>query len=133
VAGSSPAAGSTITAIGRFLFTALLVNPSRFEQPRQYAFILLYLRRLNIPMEENRQVQEKNQKQLMLSKTFGFAVEFGFVIALPLIAFIYAGKYLDSRYHTKYFALLGVLFALFLSTSWLYRRMKSIFEDLKRK
>ncbi len=63
---------------------------------------------------------------------FGFASEFGFVIALPIIGLGLLGKWMDSRYGTKYFVLVGILLAIFVTTVWIARRLKGIMEDLKK-
>ena len=77
--------------------------------------------------------QKDANKQVTMMKTLGFATEFGFIIALPLVAFLFLGKYLDNKYQTEYFALIGILLALTLSTTWLYRKIRSILNDLRKK
>jgi hypothetical protein len=72
-------------------------------------------------------------KQVTMMKTVGFAMEFGFIIALPLIAFLFLGKYFDNKYQKEYFSLIGILLALTLSTTWLYRKIRNILNDLKKK
>ncbi len=77
---------------------------------------------------------EKDQKQRSLYlKTFSLAVEFGFIIALPLLVFAYLGKWLDAKYHNKLFLLGAILLALTSSITWLYRRVKEILKDLRNK
>lgn len=68
----------------------------------------------------------------------GFAFEMGYIIALPLILLLLAGKYLDLRYHTSpVFKISGLILALVASTTWLYRRfveiIKSTSKDNSRK
>ena len=60
------------------------------------------------------------------------AFEFGFIIALPLVAFGLLGKYLDGKLGTNYIALIGILLAIIASTVWLSKRIKSILEDLRK-
>lgn len=71
--------------------------------------------------------------QITFLKTFHLAAEFGFIIALPLIVFGYAGKYLAAKYHSKLFLLAAILLALLFSVSWLYFKIKQIITDLKNK
>ncbi len=84
-------------------------------------------------MDDNELKPSSSEKQVNNMKILGFASEFGFIIALPLVAFIFLGKYLDNRFSTKYFTLIGVLLALTLSVSWLYKRIKLILENFRKK
>ena len=84
-------------------------------------------------MDENEPKASSSQKQVNNLKILGFASEFGFIIALPLVAFIFLGKYLDNRANTKYFTLIGVLLALTLSVTWLYKRIQLILKDFRKK
>ncbi len=80
--------------------------------------------------EQNPKKTSSNQRALLM-KTFSFATEFGFIIALPLIVFGYIGKYLDKRFGTKYIVLIAVLLAITASTLWISRRLKDILKDLQ--
>lgn len=81
--------------------------------------------------EENGKASE--QKRLTFLKAFQIAGEFGFIIALPLIGLGFLGKWMDARYHTKYFVLIGVLLAIGLSTAWLTKSIKDMLKDLKNR
>ncbi len=74
-------------------------------------------------------VQDK--RRITLLKAGNLVLEFGFIIALPLLAFGYLGKLLDERNATQYLKLIGILLALIISTTWLYRRIKEILKDLR--
>ncbi len=76
---------------------------------------------------------EGNKKSLYM-KTFSFALEFGFIIALPLLAFVYLGKYLDGRYHTnnKIFLYSGIILALVTTCLLFVRRIKDIMKDMEK-
>jgi hypothetical protein len=53
------------------------------------------------------------------------AFEMGYIIALPLVLFGLAGKYLDGRLGTEpWLALAGVLLAIGVTTVWLIRKLK---------
>ena len=55
------------------------------------------------------------------------AGEMGFIIALPLVAFAFLGKYLDEKYGTEPFiTLIGILIAIVSTTIWLSRRIKEL-------
>jgi undecaprenyl pyrophosphate phosphatase UppP len=53
------------------------------------------------------------------------AAEFGFIIAIPLVVFALAGKWLDARTHTfPLFTLIGVVLAVTSTTIWMYKRLR---------
>jgi len=54
------------------------------------------------------------------------ATELGFVIALPLVAFGFVGKWLDAKVgnDTQWFTLLGIIIAIASTTMWLTKRLK---------
>lgn len=57
----------------------------------------------------------------------GLAMEMGFIIALPLVAFGFLGKWLDGRWGTDpWLTILGILFAIVSTTLWLTRRIKEL-------
>ena len=74
----------------------------------------------------------KSKKQATIMRATNLAFEFGFIIALPIIAFGLLGKYLDKKFDTHYIVLIGVLLAVASSTTWLYKRIKAILEDLRK-
>ncbi len=73
----------------------------------------------------------EDKRRSIYLKTMNLAFEFGFIIALPLVAFAFAGKWLDRHYNTNFFALIGIALALTTSSIWFYRRIKEIRNDLK--
>ena len=55
------------------------------------------------------------------------AMELGFIIALPLVAFALLGKWLDARYGTEpWLTVCGILIAIISTTVWLTRRFKEM-------
>ena len=85
-------------------------------------------------MKNGSEIKEKESNRddlITSSKMFSFAVDFAFMIAVPLLAFIYLGKWIDSRYGTKYFVIVGILLALALSVFMIYRKLKEIKNTLK--
>jgi hypothetical protein len=77
---------------------------------------------------------DNNERQYMTTrKTLVLALEFGFIIVLPLVIFGLLGKWLETRYNTKLFLYAGLILAIIASVAWLYRRIKVIFEEIKSK
>lgn len=86
----------------------------------------------NIP-EEKKQTDKPNRNSLYM-KTFGFALEFGFITALPLIGFSYLGKFLDNRYQTnnKMFLYIGIVLALVTTTLLFIKKIKEIIKEMQK-
>lgn len=84
-------------------------------------------------MEPQNKPQIKKQSVPSLIRITAFAGEFGFIIALPLLGLTFIGKYLDNKYNSKYFVLVGLLLAIFLSTLYLYKRLNRIIKELQNK
>lgn len=71
------------------------------------------------------------KRQVNFFSALSIVGEFGLIIALPLLFFVYVGKYLDSHFNSKYFSILGIAIALFTSTTLIYRQIKKIIKDIK--
>lgn len=55
------------------------------------------------------------------------ASELGFIIALPLVAFGFLGKWLDAKWGTEpWLTIIGILLAIVATTVWLTRRFKEL-------
>jgi len=75
-------------------------------------------------------VKESNKPKPDSSwSSLGLAWELGYIIAVPLIIFALAGRFLDKRLGTSPFLLLvGILISIGM-TSWLvYRKTKEVIE-----
>ncbi len=87
-------------------------------------------------MTENSQQTPEPQKtpsqRMTLAKTLGIAVEFGFIVALPLLLFVFLGKWLDHKYHTVFIVYIGITLALAASTLWFYKRIVDLMNDMKK-
>ncbi len=58
-------------------------------------------------------------------------LQFGIIIALPLILFIGLGFWLDKKYGTvPLFIIIGLFLALAISAYGLYKRIREIFSEL---
>jgi hypothetical protein len=58
------------------------------------------------------------------------AMEFGYIIALPLVVLGLVGKWLDGKYGTKpWITLAGILLAIILTSTWLTRRIKEYIKN----
>lgn len=81
--------------------------------------------------------QFKGQTPKEQSMTFMGAMmlagEFGFIIAVPLLVFVVAAKWLNGHYHTHFFILPSILLALVFSILILYRKIKALRDSLMKK
>jgi hypothetical protein len=80
------------------------------------------------------ETEQERKKHSLYLKTFSFAIEFGFIIALPLVGFGYLGKFLDQRYQTnnKIFLYAGILLALATTCLLFMRKIKDIMKDMQK-
>lgn len=68
-----------------------------------------------------------------MQRMISFATEFGFIIALPVVAFGLGGRWLDGHTHHEHlYTLLGILLALITSTIFLGRRINQIRKELTK-
>jgi hypothetical protein len=70
-------------------------------------------------------------KDVIRMMVFEMATEFGFLIAVPLIGFIYLGKWLDARYNHKFFVIIGIFVALAVSTTAIGKRINKFRKKIK--
>lgn len=79
---------------------------------------------------ENPQIPPKSEKQgrqtLDKWEVVGFAWELGYIIALPIIAFGLAGKWIDGKMGNdpQWITLIGIALAIATTTIWLIKRLK---------
>ncbi len=74
----------------------------------------------------------KSKKIINAMSMFSAATDFGLIIALPLIVLVYIGKWLDNRYQTKYFVVLGLVLAITISSMGIYKQIKKLKELIKK-
>lgn len=73
---------------------------------------------------------EKPKKDLSKSELASIAFQLGFIIAIPVVVFGFAGKWLDRKAGTYPLLTLIGIFAAILSTSvWIYRKFKGYFRS----
>lgn len=84
-------------------------------------------------MQENQPnpPQKNNKKSAAYYLLVELGIEFALIIALPLIAFIYGGKWLDQKYNTKLFVVAGILLALALSCYMIYKKINDVKKLIK--
>lgn len=77
------------------------------------------------------QQETKARKAALWSQLAEIGLDFALYLAIPLFAFIYAGKWLDARYHHKFFVVISIFVALGLSSYLIYKKIKDIKELMK--
>ena len=71
----------------------------------------------------------KQKNGLTKGQLASLAFELGFIIALPIVAFGFAGKWLDARYGTEpLFTLVGIIFAIASTSVWIYKKFMSYYK-----
>ena len=71
--------------------------------------------------------EPQKPKDLNKWRIASLALEMGFIIALPLVAFGLLGKWLDAKWDSEpWMALVGILLAIAATTVWLIRRFREL-------
>ncbi|MBI5530109.1 MAG: AtpZ/AtpI family protein [Candidatus Doudnabacteria bacterium] len=84
----------------------------------------------NFPeVPEKKPEKSKQQKAGMLLVEAG--TEFAVMIGLPLIGFIFLGKWLDTKYQHRFFVVIGIFLAIALSSYMIYKKIQQIKDLLK--
>ncbi len=69
-------------------------------------------------------------KKLDKSALVSVAFQLGFIIAIPILAFGFLGKWLDQKAGTDpILTLVGILTAIVFTSIWIYRKFKSYFDN----
>lgn len=86
-------------------------------------------------MEENEEQKEnkgeKAKKAVLGYMLFELGAQFAVIMAIPLLGFIYLGKWLESKYHSKLFVVTGILLALALSSYLIYKKIDEVKKLMK--
>ena len=78
---------------------------------------------------QNQAEKSAEQTKLTNKKILAFSLEFGFMIALPLVIFAFAGKWLSDYYGNLAFFYGGIILALLTSFAWFWKRINDIYND----
>lgn len=73
-----------------------------------------------------------SQKVFKAVSLYGVAIDFALIIAIPLIVLAILGKYLDNRYNTKFFILIGLFIAIIVSVIGIKNQIKKLQELMKK-
>ena len=86
-------------------------------------------------MEENEEQKEnkgeKAKKAVLGYMLFELGAQFAVIMAIPLLGFIYLGKWLEGKYHSKLFVVAGILLALTLSSYLIYKKIDEVKKLMK--
>lgn len=74
--------------------------------------------------------EQEPRKGLTKGRLTSLAFELGFIIALPIVAFGFGGKWLDQKIGTfPLLTLIGIFLAISLTTLWIYRKFRDYFKN----
>ena len=84
---------------------------------------------------KNESQQETNAKKAVIwSQLMEIGIDFAAYLAVPLLAFIFAGKWLDAKYNKhQVFVIIGLFLALALSWYLIFKKIKAIKDVIDRK
>ncbi len=85
---------------------------------------------------ENSPIDPKKTPEINKQRRAGLLLieagtEFAVMIGLPLIGFIYLGRWLDTKYNHRFFVIIGIFVALALSSFMIYKKINQIKDLLK--
>ncbi|MDR3642954.1 MAG: AtpZ/AtpI family protein [Candidatus Doudnabacteria bacterium] len=84
--------------------------------------------------EKDSQQETKARKAAMWPQLMEIGIDFAAYLAVPLLAFIFAGKWLDARtHHSKLFVIIGLFTALALSWFLIFKKIKAIKDVMDKK
>lgn len=80
------------------------------------------------PDETGEQKANKN-KQITFARSLSLALQFALMILLPLLVFGFFGKWLEQRYHNRFWLIGALILALTTSSIWFYRKITDLYKD----
>lgn len=84
-------------------------------------------------MKNDQTPNSTEDKPITTAKTLAIALEFGFIIAIPLLILTLAGKWLSARYDNQLFLYGGIVLAIVSSTVFLTLRIYKVYKELINK
>ena len=77
--------------------------------------------------QKETQQEIKAKKAAVWSQLMEIGIDFAAYLAVPLLAFVYAGKWLDVKYHRHdLLVIIGLFLALALSWYLIFKKIKAI-------
>jgi uncharacterized membrane protein YqjE len=63
---------------------------------------------------------------------YGVAMDFALTLAVPLVIFIFLGKWADEKFNTKYIVIIGIFLAIATSTVAITKQVKKLSNFIKK-
>lgn len=76
--------------------------------------------------KEQTHTQKKEPRKIVKLALFEAGIEFAFLIAAPLLGGVFLGQWLDGKYGTKYFVIIGILSAIAVSGFAIFKKIKEM-------
>lgn len=85
----------------------------------------------NLETKSNQIEDKKANKNhhLTFAKSLSLALQFAFIILLPLLAFGFLGKWLEQRYENRFWLVGALVLALITSSVWFYKKISDLYKD----
>lgn len=72
----------------------------------------------------------KNSKKTDKVSVFSLALELGYMVAIPIVAFALVGRLIDKKLDSSpWFLLLGIIISIVVSTYWIYKKTTDIINN----
>lgn len=83
------------------------------------------------PEQDKPKNPAKQKQKAVMVLMLEAGTEFAFLIAVPLIAGLLAGRWLDTKYHHHFFVIIGILLGIAVSCIAVWSRIKDYKKMLK--
>lgn len=75
----------------------------------------------------------KSQRLFNAVSMYSVAIDFALMIAIPLIGFVFLGRWADNKFNTKYLVLIGIVLGIATSAIAIGKQIKKLAEQMKTK
>ncbi len=87
------------------------------------------MEKLEIKSQSAGEQSKANQKQITFAKSLSIALQFAFIVLLPLLTFGFLGRWLADKYNNRLWLIGGLIVALTATTLWFYKRITDLYKD----
>ncbi len=112
--------------------------PENFKKPYEVPSRAIDIDKLHeeqAHLKQAQQISKIDPKQNIFNamSMFTVAMDFGLSLALPLLFVAFVGKWLNEKFDSQYFILIGLPIAFAVSSISIYKQIKKLQKNLKNK
>jgi predicted permease len=80
-------------------------------------------------LNQTQEPKSNLRKQFTTAKALALAIQFAFIVIVPLLIFGTIGKFLENRTGNRLWLMGGLLLALTTTVIWFYRKISDLYKD----